>query len=179
MTAGSPQKENHRWSTEQMKRIERMAPDNTGSAVLRGGDTQGGLVTQEQSRPSRLPMRRRLHRARPMSPSWSRVRSLARWHRARRTPTLPRPQRSTVRSARSSRALVARPRHRSRPGRVSLSAGQLQALQQTFVGGLHAAFVACAVLAMIAVVTALVRGNDSAARTPYSEASQAKLRSML
>src|SRR4051812_13764333 len=37
---------------ERMKRIERMAPDNTGTALLPAGDTLGRLVTQEQSRPS-------------------------------------------------------------------------------------------------------------------------------
>jgi MFS family permease len=46
-------------------------------------------------------------------------------------------------------------------GRNTLSVAQVQALQQTFVTGLHAAFVVCAVLAAVGVVTALVRGKDS------------------
>jgi EmrB/QacA subfamily drug resistance transporter len=45
-------------------------------------------------------------------------------------------------------------------GRESLSAQQARALQQTFVAGLHAAFVVCAALAAVGVVTALVRGKE-------------------
>jgi MFS family permease len=46
-------------------------------------------------------------------------------------------------------------------GRTTLSVVRVQALQHTFVTGLHAAFVVCAVLAAVGVVTALVRGKDS------------------
>jgi integral membrane sensor domain MASE1 len=45
-------------------------------------------------------------------------------------------------------------------GRKTLSVEQAQALQQTFVTGLRAAFVACAVLAALGVVTALLRGAE-------------------
>jgi MFS family permease len=45
-------------------------------------------------------------------------------------------------------------------GGVTLSPEQVRALQQTFVTGLHAAFVACAVLAALGVVTALLRGAE-------------------
>jgi MFS family permease len=48
-------------------------------------------------------------------------------------------------------------------GRTTLTVAQVRALQQTFVSGLHAAFVVCAVLAAIGVMTALVRGDDSVA----------------
>ena len=51
-------------------------------------------------------------------------------------------------------------------GRGTLSVAQVQALQQTFVTGLHAAFVVCAVLAAVGVMTALVRGKESGAPTP-------------
>jgi EmrB/QacA subfamily drug resistance transporter len=44
--------------------------------------------------------------------------------------------------------------------RQTLSVAQTRALQQTFVTGLHAAFVVCAVLAGCGVVTALIRGSD-------------------
>ena len=47
-------------------------------------------------------------------------------------------------------------------GRESLSAQQVQALQQTFVAGLHAAFIVCAAIAAVGVVTALVRGKATA-----------------
>jgi MFS family permease len=47
--------------------------------------------------------------------------------------------------------------------RHTLGAAQTLALQQTFVTGLHAAFVVCAVLAGFGVVTALVRGDDRTA----------------
>jgi len=50
-------------------------------------------------------------------------------------------------------------------GRNTLSVAQVGALQQTFVTGLHAAFVVCAVLAGVGVVTALVRGKDTGAST--------------
>jgi MFS family permease len=50
-------------------------------------------------------------------------------------------------------------------GRSTLNVGQMQALQQMFVAGLHAAFVVCAVLAAVGVVTALVRGKDNVAPT--------------
>jgi MFS family permease len=45
-------------------------------------------------------------------------------------------------------------------GRESLSVGQAGALQQTFVTSLHAAFVVCAVLAALGIVTALLRGAE-------------------
>jgi len=48
-------------------------------------------------------------------------------------------------------------------GRKTLSVEQAQELQQTFVTGLRAAFVACAVLAALGVVTALLRGTEGAA----------------
>jgi EmrB/QacA subfamily drug resistance transporter len=44
--------------------------------------------------------------------------------------------------------------------RHTLSAAQVAALQQTFVGGLHTAFVVCAAVAAIGVVTALTRGGE-------------------
>jgi MFS family permease len=50
--------------------------------------------------------------------------------------------------------------------RANLSVEQVQALQQTFVTGLHAAFVVCAVLAAVGVMTALLRGKESGAPTP-------------
>src|SRR5205807_2493404 len=46
-------------------------------------------------------------------------------------------------------------------GRGTLSVEQARALQQTFVTGLHAAFVACAVLAAVGVVTALMRSKET------------------
>jgi len=53
------------------------------------------------------------------------------------------------------------------------SVEQVQALQQTFVTGMHAAFVVCAVFAAVGVVTALVRGKESGAPSPLrKEASQ-------
>jgi EmrB/QacA subfamily drug resistance transporter len=45
-------------------------------------------------------------------------------------------------------------------GRETLSVEQTLALQQTFVTGLHAAFVVCALLAALGVVTALLRGAE-------------------
>jgi len=45
-------------------------------------------------------------------------------------------------------------------GRGTLSVEQARALQQTFVTGLHAAFVVCAVLAALGVLTALLRGAE-------------------
>lgn len=45
-------------------------------------------------------------------------------------------------------------------GRASLSVAQVHGLQQTFVSGLRAAFVVCAVLAAVGVVTALIRGTE-------------------
>ena len=45
-------------------------------------------------------------------------------------------------------------------GRETLSVDHARALQQTFVTGLHAAFVVCAVLAALGVVTALLRGAE-------------------
>jgi hypothetical protein len=51
-------------------------------------------------------------------------------------------------------------------GRATLSVEQVRALQHTFVSGLHAAFVVCAVLAAGGVVTALFRGKESGAPTP-------------
>jgi len=44
--------------------------------------------------------------------------------------------------------------------RGTLSVEQARALQQTFVAGLHAAFVVCAVLAALGVLTALLRGSE-------------------
>ncbi len=41
-----------------------------------------------------------------------------------------------------------------------LSAAQTHALQQTFIGGLHAAFVVCAAVAAVGILTALVRGDE-------------------
>jgi hypothetical protein len=49
-------------------------------------------------------------------------------------------------------------------GRQTLSTEQVQALQQTFVSGLHAALVVCAVLAGIGVVAALAQGGEHTAR---------------
>jgi EmrB/QacA subfamily drug resistance transporter len=51
--------------------------------------------------------------------------------------------------------------------RGTLTAGQVRALQQSFVAGLHAAFVVCAVLAALGVAVALVRGNDSGVAIPF------------
>ena len=48
--------------------------------------------------------------------------------------------------------------------RRTLSAEQVQALQQTFVSGLHDALVVCAVLAGIGVVAALSQGGEHVAR---------------
>src|SRR5437899_7301063 len=45
-------------------------------------------------------------------------------------------------------------------GRGTLSLEQARSLQQTFVTGLHAAFVVCAVIASLGVVTALLRGAE-------------------
>jgi MFS family permease len=45
-------------------------------------------------------------------------------------------------------------------GRGTLSLEQTRSLQQTFVTGLHAAFVVCAVIASLGVVTALLRGAE-------------------
>jgi len=45
-------------------------------------------------------------------------------------------------------------------GRETLSVEQARALQQTFVTGLHAAFVVCAVIASLGVVSALLRGAE-------------------
>jgi MFS family permease len=59
--------------------------------------------------------------------------------------------------------------------RETLSVAQVQALQQTFVTSLHAAFVVCAVLAAVGVVTALVRGKESGAPTPSMERAEALL----
>jgi MFS family permease len=47
-------------------------------------------------------------------------------------------------------------------GRETLRVEQARALQQTFVTGLHTAFVVCAVLAALGVVTALFRGAEKA-----------------
>jgi MFS family permease len=44
--------------------------------------------------------------------------------------------------------------------RQTLDAAETRALQHTFVTGLHAAFVVCAVLAGVGVMTALARGDD-------------------
>jgi amino acid permease len=48
--------------------------------------------------------------------------------------------------------------------RETLRVEQTRALQQTFVTGLHAAFVVCAVLAALGVVTALLRGAEGVIR---------------
>src|SRR5258706_5541840 len=45
-------------------------------------------------------------------------------------------------------------------GRGELSAEQTRALQDTFMAGMHAAFLVCAALAPLGVVTSLVRGNQ-------------------
>jgi EmrB/QacA subfamily drug resistance transporter len=50
--------------------------------------------------------------------------------------------------------------------RHSLSVEQTRALQHTFEGGLHAAFLVCAVFAAVGVATALVRGNESGTPAP-------------
>jgi hypothetical protein len=50
-------------------------------------------------------------------------------------------------------------------GRETLSVQQVGALQHTFVAGLHAAFVVCAAVAAVGVVTALVRGKERSAST--------------
>jgi EmrB/QacA subfamily drug resistance transporter len=46
-------------------------------------------------------------------------------------------------------------------GRETLGIEQLRALQQTFVTGLHAAFLVCAALSAVGVLTALARGRES------------------
>jgi hypothetical protein len=51
-------------------------------------------------------------------------------------------------------------------GRETLSVEQARALQQTFVTGLHAAFVVCAVLGALGVVTSLLRGAEGVVRPP-------------
>ncbi len=51
-------------------------------------------------------------------------------------------------------------------GRGTLSIEQVGTLQQTFVKGLHAAFVVCAVFAAVGVVTALGRGRETGALYP-------------
>jgi hypothetical protein len=45
-------------------------------------------------------------------------------------------------------------------GRGTLSVEDARALQQTFVTGLHAAFVVCAVIAALGILTALLRGAE-------------------
>jgi hypothetical protein len=54
-------------------------------------------------------------------------------------------------------------------GRETLSVEQVRALQQTFVTGLHAAFVVCAVFAAVGVVTALVTGPGKRRTQPAAE----------
>jgi MFS family permease len=49
-------------------------------------------------------------------------------------------------------------------GRETLNVEQARALQQTFVSGLHAAFVVCAVLAALGAATALLRGAEGGIR---------------
>ena len=51
-------------------------------------------------------------------------------------------------------------------GRGTLSIEQVGMLQQTFIKGLHAAFVVCAVFAAAGVVTALSRGKETDPRYP-------------
>ena len=51
-------------------------------------------------------------------------------------------------------------------GRETLSIQQVAILQQTFVKGLHAAFVVCALFAAAGVVTALSRGKETGALLP-------------
>lgn len=51
-------------------------------------------------------------------------------------------------------------------GRATLSVDQMRTLQQTFVSGLRAAFLACAALAALGVVTALLRGFEGAIHPP-------------
>jgi EmrB/QacA subfamily drug resistance transporter len=48
----------------------------------------------------------------------------------------------------------------------ALSAAAIRTLQETFVTSFHAAFLACAVLAMLGVFTALVRGNEMVGKRP-------------
>ena len=45
-------------------------------------------------------------------------------------------------------------------GRAALRVEQVRALQETFAGGLRAAFVVCALLAALGVMTVLVRGKE-------------------
>ncbi len=45
------------------------------------------------------------------------------------------------------------------------SLAEIAALQQTFVGSLHASFLVCAAVALVGVGTSLVRGHDRAGRT--------------
>jgi hypothetical protein len=45
-------------------------------------------------------------------------------------------------------------------GRETLRIEQARALEQTFVTGLHGAFVVCAVISALGVVTALLRGAE-------------------
>jgi EmrB/QacA subfamily drug resistance transporter len=55
--------------------------------------------------------------------------------------------------------------------RRTLSPAQVLALQHTFVTGLHAAFVVCAALAAVGIVTALVRGDDRRAGSATAASS--------
>ena len=55
-------------------------------------------------------------------------------------------------------------------GRETLSVEQARALQQTFVTGLHAAFVVCAVLGAVGVVAALLRGAEGSDQSSVSAA---------
>jgi len=45
--------------------------------------------------------------------------------------------------------------------RQQLSISRVNELQQTFIAGFHAAFIACAAFAAIGILTSLVRGNDN------------------
>jgi hypothetical protein len=51
-------------------------------------------------------------------------------------------------------------------GRETLSVEQVQALQRTFVTGLHATFLVCAVLTALGVLIALGRGKEGDAPIP-------------
>jgi EmrB/QacA subfamily drug resistance transporter len=55
-------------------------------------------------------------------------------------------------------------------GRGKLNAEQTRALQDTFTAGMHAAFLVCAALAALGVVTSLVRGNERGIATSQQQA---------
>jgi hypothetical protein len=55
--------------------------------------------------------------------------------------------------------------------RQALAPAQLAAIQAAFASALHAAFVVCAALAAFGVLTAFVRGQESAAAAPVGRPS--------